>query len=37
VVRWLDTVEGRIKRASVEPLPSVPTGLPLPRRVGVRR
>jgi len=37
VVRWLDTVEGRIKRASVEPLTSVPNGLPLPRRVGARR
>ncbi len=38
VVRWLDSADGRLKRAAAEPQPS--DGLPLPklrRRVGVRR
>jgi hypothetical protein len=38
VVRWLDTVDGRVKRAAAEPLPAPPTSLPkLRRRVGVGR
>ncbi|HEU0239684.1 MAG TPA: PadR family transcriptional regulator [Micromonosporaceae bacterium] len=39
VVRWLDTAEGRLKRASIEQAEPVPTGaMPrLRRRVGVRR
>jgi DNA-binding PadR family transcriptional regulator len=37
VVRWLDTAEGRQKRAAVEPLPPAPA-MPMPRRrVGGRR
>jgi DNA-binding PadR family transcriptional regulator len=37
VVRWLDTAEGRLKRAAVEPLPPAPA-MPMPRRrVGGRR
>lgn len=37
VVRWLDSADGRIKRAAVEPLPEAPAGMPkLRRRVGVR-
>ena len=38
VVRWLDTADGRLKRASVEPL--VASSVPVPRlrrRVGVRQ
>ena len=38
VVRWLDSADGRLKRAAAEPQPS--DGLPLPklrRRVGMRR
>jgi DNA-binding PadR family transcriptional regulator len=38
VVRWLDTADGRLKRASVEVENPVPVVLPrLPRRTGVRR
>jgi DNA-binding PadR family transcriptional regulator len=38
VVRWLDAVEGRLKRAAVEPPGPVPASLPRRRRgVGVRR
>ncbi|HKE66510.1 MAG TPA: PadR family transcriptional regulator [Micromonosporaceae bacterium] len=39
VVRWLDTAEGRLKRASIEQAQPAPTGaMPrLRRRVGVRR
>jgi DNA-binding PadR family transcriptional regulator len=39
VVRWLDTAEGRLKRASIEQAEPAPTGaMPrLRRRVGVRR
>ncbi len=38
VVRWLDTVDGRLKRASVETLASVPAAMPrMRRRIGVRR
>ncbi len=38
VVRWLDTVDGRLKRASVEPLAPVPAAVPrMRRRIGVRR
>jgi DNA-binding PadR family transcriptional regulator len=42
VVRWLDTADGRIKRAAVEPVPvsEAPIAGPLPklrRSVGVRR
>ena len=37
VVRWLDTADGRLKRASVEPLAPVPTAIPrVRRRIGVR-
>ncbi len=37
VVRWLDTVDGRLKRASVEPLAPVPAALPrMRRRIGAR-
>ena len=38
VIRWLDTADGRLKRAAAEP-PAVPASpLPkLPRRVGLRR
>ncbi len=38
VVRWLDSADGRLKRAAAEPTP--PAAFPLPklrRRVGVRR
>jgi DNA-binding PadR family transcriptional regulator len=38
VVRWLDTADGRLKRASVAPLPTSSPALPKFRRtVGVRR
>jgi DNA-binding PadR family transcriptional regulator len=38
VVRWLDAADGRLKRASVEPLPSATTTGPrLRRRLAVRR
>lgn len=38
VVRWLDTAEGRVRRASVEGPAAAPAGLPrLRRTVGVRR
>jgi DNA-binding PadR family transcriptional regulator len=38
VVRWLDTADGRLKRASVEPLGAAPASIPrLRRRVGVRQ
>jgi DNA-binding PadR family transcriptional regulator len=38
VVRWLDTADGRLKRAAVEPVPPVPPAMPrLRRRTGVRR
>jgi DNA-binding PadR family transcriptional regulator len=38
VVRWLDTADGRLKRASVEPPAAAPVALPRMRRtVGVRR
>ena len=38
VVRWLDTADGRIKRAGVEPLPARPAAMPrLRRTVGGRR
>jgi DNA-binding PadR family transcriptional regulator len=38
VIRWLDSADGRIKRAAIEPPADVSSGLPkLPRRVGVRR
>jgi DNA-binding PadR family transcriptional regulator len=38
VVRWLDVADGRLKRASVEPLPTRSSALPkLRRTVGVRR
>ncbi len=38
VVRWLDTADGRLKRAAADPLPPAPAALPrLRRRVGVRR
>ncbi|MGH9304630.1 MAG: PadR family transcriptional regulator [Acidimicrobiales bacterium] len=38
VVRWLDTADGRLKRAAAEPLPPVPSALPRMRqRVGVKR
>jgi DNA-binding PadR family transcriptional regulator len=38
VVRWLDTADGRLKRAAVEPVPPVPAAMPrLRRRAGVRR
>ena len=37
VIRWLDSAEGRIKRAAFDPPADVSSGLPkLPRRVGVR-
>ena len=37
VVRWLDTADGRLKRASVMSEPAAPAALPrLRRRVGVR-
>jgi DNA-binding PadR family transcriptional regulator len=38
VVRWLDAADGRLKRASVEPVPSAPADGPrLRRRLAVRR
>jgi len=38
VVRWLDTADGRLKRASLAPAPAAPVPGPrLRRRVGVRR
>ncbi|HEY6311894.1 MAG TPA: helix-turn-helix transcriptional regulator [Streptosporangiaceae bacterium] len=38
VIRWLDTADGRLKRAATEPPQPVPAALPrLRRRVGVRR
>ncbi|GAB3845679.1 PadR family transcriptional regulator [Dactylosporangium cerinum] len=38
VVRWLDTADGRLKRAAVEPPAAAPAALPpLRRRAGVRR
>ncbi len=38
VIRWLDTADGRLKRAAVEPPRPVPVALPrLRRRVGVQR
>jgi hypothetical protein len=38
VVRWLDAVEDRLKRAAIEPPGPVPASLPRRRRrVGVRR
>jgi DNA-binding PadR family transcriptional regulator len=38
VVRWLDTAEGRVKRAGLEPKKPAPTALPRMRRtVGVKR
>jgi hypothetical protein len=38
VVRWLDTADGRIKRAAAEPAAPAPSAMPrLRRRVGVRR
>jgi DNA-binding PadR family transcriptional regulator len=38
VIRWLDSADGRLKRAAVDPPRQVPAALPrLRRRVGVRR
>jgi DNA-binding PadR family transcriptional regulator len=38
VIRWLDTADGRLKRAAADPPRPVPVALPrLRRRVGVRR
>jgi len=38
VIRWLDTADGRLKRAAAAPAQPVPVALPrLRRRVGVRR
>jgi DNA-binding PadR family transcriptional regulator len=40
VIRWLDSADGRLRRASVEPAPPAAAGGPLPklrRRVGGRR
>jgi DNA-binding PadR family transcriptional regulator len=37
VIRWLDTADGRFKRAGAEPAASAPAPLPRLRRVGVRR
>jgi DNA-binding PadR family transcriptional regulator len=37
VIRWLDTADGRFKRAGAEPPASTPAPLPRLRRVGVRR
>jgi DNA-binding PadR family transcriptional regulator len=37
VIRWLDTADGRIKRAAFDPPVATDVGLPkLPRKVGVR-
>jgi DNA-binding PadR family transcriptional regulator len=36
VVRWLDSADGRLRRAAVEPVPPAPAGMPrIRRRVGV--
>ena len=38
VVRWLDAADGRIKRASADPLPTTRAGMPkAPKTVGVRQ
>jgi DNA-binding PadR family transcriptional regulator len=38
VIRWLDTADGRLKRAALDPPKPVPTALPrLRRRIGVPR
>ena len=38
VIRWLDTADGRLKRAAADPPAPVPASVPrLRRRVGVRR
>jgi DNA-binding PadR family transcriptional regulator len=38
VVRWLDSADGRLKRAAAEPPPPAPSAMPKPRRrVGARR
>ena len=38
VIRWLDTADGRLKRAATEPPRAAPAAMPrLRRRVGVRR
>jgi hypothetical protein len=38
VIRWLDSADGRIRRAQLEPPATSAAGLPKsPRRVGVRR
>jgi DNA-binding PadR family transcriptional regulator len=38
VVRWLDSVDGRLKRASVEPLAPAPAAVPkMRRRIGAPR
>jgi DNA-binding PadR family transcriptional regulator len=38
VIRWLDSADGRLKRAAADPPPPAPAVLPrLRRRVGVRR
>jgi DNA-binding PadR family transcriptional regulator len=38
VVRWLDTADGRLRRAALQPVqPATPAGPRLRRRVGVRR
>ncbi|HTZ08399.1 MAG TPA: PadR family transcriptional regulator [Acidimicrobiales bacterium] len=38
VVRWLDTTDGRLKRAALEPVPAPPAAMPRPRRkVGTPR
>jgi len=38
VVRWLDTADGRLKRAAAEPPPETPSPMPrLRRRVGINR
>jgi DNA-binding PadR family transcriptional regulator len=38
VIRWLDTADGRVKRAGVEPVPAPDFPMPkLRRQVGVRR
>jgi hypothetical protein len=38
VIRWLDSADGRIKRAGTEPVLPTPAALPrLRRRVGVQR
>jgi hypothetical protein len=38
VIRWLDTADGRLKRAALDPPKPVPAALPrLRRRIGVNR